>query len=82
MSSTVGKVIMCTGGNRGLGYSILQVAGKRNPASTFILTARKEADGEAAAEQLIKEGINAKIDVIELDVTDDAQVCSPLCVHD
>lgn len=72
--SSVGKVIMCTGGNRGLGYSILQVAAKRNPTATFILTARKKLDGETAAEQLIKDGINAKVDVIELDVTDDEQV--------
>ncbi|EHK97190.1 hypothetical protein M7I_7074 [Glarea lozoyensis 74030] len=42
--------------------------------ATFILTARKKLDGQTAAEQLIKDGITAKVDVIELDVTDDEQV--------
>lgn len=34
------KVVLCTGGNQGLGYAILQVAGLREPSSIYILACR------------------------------------------
>lgn len=68
------KVVLCTGANRGLGLAILQVAGVRDPSATYILACRKKEDGQAAAEQLAKDGVSAKIDVLQLDVTDDEQI--------
>jgi NAD(P)-dependent dehydrogenase (short-subunit alcohol dehydrogenase family) len=71
---STGKVILVTGANRGLGYSILQVAGARDALSTFIMTSRKLEAGQEAAAKLVKEGVNAKIEVIPLDVTNDDQI--------
>ncbi|GAQ11743.1 uncharacterized oxidoreductase YxjF [Aspergillus lentulus] len=71
---STGRVILVTGANRGLGYAILQVAGARNAASTFIMTSRKLEAGQEAAAKLVKEGVKAKIEVIPLDVTNDDQI--------
>ena len=71
---STGKVILVTGANRGLGYSILQVAGARDPSATFIMTSRKLEAGQEAAAKLAEEGIKAKIEVLALDVTNDDQV--------
>lgn len=68
------KVVLCTGANRGLGFAILQVAGIRDSSAVYILACRKKEEGEAAAAQLAKEGIKAKIQVLQLDVTDDEQI--------
>ncbi|KAF9888978.1 hypothetical protein FE257_008148 [Aspergillus nanangensis] len=71
---SIGKVILVTGANRGLGYSILQVAGARDASSTFIMTSRKIEAGQEAAAKLAAEGVQAKIEVIPLDVTNDDQI--------
>lgn len=68
------KVVLCTGGNRGLGYAILQVAGLQEPSTTFILASRNLESGREAAEKLASEGIKAHIDVIQMDVTNDDQI--------
>jgi len=68
------KIVLCTGGNRGLGFAILQVAGIRDPSAVYIMTSRKKEDGQAAAEELAKGGVKAKIDILVLDVTDDEQI--------
>ena len=73
-SHPVGRVVLCTGANRGLGYAILQVAGQRDPSAVFILSCRNLESGHAAKEQLTKEGIKAQIDVIQLDTTNDEQI--------
>ena len=73
-SHPVGKVALCTGANRGLGFAILQVAGHRDPSTVFILSCRDLESGHAAKEQLAKEGIKAQIDVIQLDTTNDEQI--------
>jgi NADP-dependent 3-hydroxy acid dehydrogenase YdfG len=71
---STGKVILVTGGNRGLGYAMLQVAGARDASSTFIMTSRKLEAGQEAAAKLVEEGVMAKIEVIPLDVTNDDQI--------
>ena len=68
------KVIFITGANRGLGYSILEVAGLRDPNAAFILASRTKANGEEAKEKLKTAGVKGPIDVVELDVQDDAQI--------
>lgn len=69
-----GKVVLCTGANRGLGFAILQVAGMREPTTIFILASRDLKAGNEAAQQLQKDGVEAHIDVIQLDITNDAQI--------
>ena len=68
------KVVLCTGGNRGLGYAILQIAGSREPTTNFILASRDLESGREAADKLAKEGIKAHIDVVQMDVTNDGQI--------
>lgn len=68
------KVVLITGANRGLGYAVLQVAGSREPSTTFILCSRDLESGEKAKSQLEQEGISAAIDVLRLDVTNDDQI--------
>ena len=69
-----GKVVLCTGGNRGLGYAVLQVAGLQEPSTTFILASRNPESGREAAEKLSKEGVKAHIDVIQMDITKDDEI--------
>lgn len=68
------KVVLVTGANRSLGYAILQVAGHRDPLSTYILASRDLDNGQQAKKKLEEEGVKATIDVIQLDVTNDEQV--------
>jgi NAD(P)-dependent dehydrogenase (short-subunit alcohol dehydrogenase family) len=68
------KVILVTGAKQGLGYSIIEVLGLRDPSSTYILGCRNLASGEEAAQKLRESNVKAKIDVLELDVTDDTHI--------
>lgn len=68
------KVVLVTGANRGLGYSVLQVAGARDPSTTYILCSRDLEAGKKAKEELEQEGVKATIDVLQLDVTNDDQI--------
>lgn len=66
------KVILCTGANQGLGFSILQVAALRYPENTYILCSRDMSAGQEATQKL--GGVTAKIDLVQLDVTNDEQI--------
>lgn len=68
------KVVLITGANRGLGYSVLQVAGAQDPSTTFILCSRDLEAGNKAKEQLQSEGVKTEIDVLKLDVTKDDEI--------
>lgn len=68
------KVILCTGANQGLGFAILQVAGLRHPTNTYILCSRDLNAGQQAVQKLKDLGVTAKIDLVELDVTNDQQI--------
>ncbi|KUJ14081.1 NAD(P)-binding protein [Mollisia scopiformis] len=70
------KLILCTGANQGLGFGVLQVAGNRFPESTYILGSRDLEKGKEAAAKLKESGITAKIDVVQLDVTNDTQIAN------
>lgn len=68
------KVVLCTGANQGLGYAVVQVAGLRYPAYTYILASRDIENGKAAAASLRDAGVQARIDVVQLDVTKDEEI--------
>ncbi|MBD2102828.1 SDR family oxidoreductase [Leptolyngbya sp. FACHB-261] len=61
------KIAVVTGSNRGLGYAIARKLGHQQDIRV-IITSRREAEGLAAKEQLVAEGIQA--DYHTLDVTD------------
>ncbi len=73
-SKPAGKVVLCTGANRGLGFAILQVAGLKDPSTTYILSCRDLEAGQTAAKKLAEEGVKASIEVIQLDVNNDDQI--------
>ena len=60
-----GRVAIVTGGNRGIGFSIAK--GLASAGATVIITNRKAAEGQSAAESLKKEGLKAA--AVPVDVT-------------
>ncbi|KAE9371474.1 NAD(P)-binding protein [Stipitochalara longipes BDJ] len=70
------QLILVTGANRGIGFSIVQATALRNPSSTYILACRSSPSGEAAVIELKKLGVTAPLDVVELDVTKDSSIMS------
>jgi NAD(P)-dependent dehydrogenase (short-subunit alcohol dehydrogenase family) len=67
-------VILVTGSNRGIGFAIVQSTALRIPAATYILACRSQDAGEKATEELKALGVTAALDVVVLDVTDDASI--------
>lgn len=74
MASAAPKTIFVTGANQGLGFAIISVAALRDPQPIYVLASRKRLAGEQAAEKLRELGVTAKIEVVELDVTNDEQI--------
>ncbi|TFK87094.1 short chain dehydrogenase/reductase family protein [Polyporus arcularius HHB13444] len=74
--STSSKIVLCTGANQGLGYWIIQVAALRDPTSTYILCSRSLENGKAALQKLKDAGVTAKVDLLQLEVTDDDQIAA------
>ncbi|MBD3887221.1 SDR family oxidoreductase [Phormidium tenue FACHB-886] len=59
------KIAVVTGSNRGLGYAIARKLGQQ-PDIKVIITSRREAEGLAAKEQLVAEGIRADYHLLEV----------------
>ncbi|RPD63786.1 short chain dehydrogenase/reductase family protein [Lentinus tigrinus ALCF2SS1-7] len=74
--SSPSKIVLCTGANQGLGYWIIQVAALRDPASTYILCSRNLENGRTALQKLKDAGVTAKVDLLQLEVTDDDQIAA------
>ena len=70
------SVILVTGGNRGLGYAMVQVLGLRIPDTTIIIGCRDASSGEEAILSLRKEGVSAPLDVVVVDIEDDESIAA------
>ncbi|KAI0413980.1 NAD(P)-binding protein [Xylaria grammica] len=70
------KIVLCTGANQGLGFSVLKVAGLRQPENVYILASRDLQKGKQATNALYESGVKAQVDVTQLDVTKDEEVSS------
>ncbi|KAI0484032.1 NAD(P)-binding protein [Xylariaceae sp. FL0804] len=68
------KVVLVTGANKGLGLATIKVASLRSPGAVYILCSRDAEKGEKARQELMSEGVQDRVDVLQLDVTDDAQI--------
>lgn len=68
------QVILCAGANRSLGFAILQATSLHLPSATYILGCRSKTAGNEAVSELRKLGVTSKIEVVELDVTEDASI--------
>ena len=75
MSSSF-KIILVTGANQCLGYYIIQVTALREPNHTYVLCSRDLNRGNEAVQKLREAGVTAKVDVLQLDVTNDEQVAA------
>ena len=72
--STLPKVVLCTGANRGLGFQILHVGGLRKPSDHYVLACREVSSGNQALGELRKLGVKSEIEVLQLDVTNDSHI--------
>ena len=70
------RVVLVTGGNRGIGFAILQALATRSPTDHYILASRSLAKGQEALSQLRSLGIQSTITLLELDVTSDISIHS------
>ncbi|KAI0741611.1 short chain dehydrogenase/reductase family protein [Daedaleopsis nitida] len=74
--SSSSKIIIVTGANKGLGYSIVQLTAQRDPASTYVLCSRNIDSGKEAIQKLQEAGVTAKLDLLQLEVTNDEHIAA------
>lgn len=67
-------IILVTGANRGIGFSIVQATALHVPKATYLLACRTQSSGDEAVSELKKVGVTATLDVLVLDVTSDASI--------
>lgn len=82
MASTAApKIVLVTGANQGLGLAVIEVAGIRYPDNVYVLCSRDLDKGREAAAKLQQQGVEAQVDVVELEVTNDEHICGccPAC---
>jgi len=68
------KIILITGANRGVGLAIIEGGASRVGPATFILACRTSSRGEEAVQTLRSAGVESPIEVLQLDVSDDASI--------
>jgi NAD(P)-dependent dehydrogenase (short-subunit alcohol dehydrogenase family) len=75
------KRILVTGGNRGIGLSIIQALAERDKNLIILVAARKLPSAEEAILSLKDNlGLEAQYEAVELDVTNDESIRS--CLSD
>ncbi|KAI1170251.1 short chain dehydrogenase/reductase family protein [Nemania sp. FL0916] len=70
------KVVLVTGANQGLGLGVIEVAGIKYPDNAYILCSRDLEKGQEAAAKLREQGVKAKVDIVQLEVTNDEQIAA------
>lgn len=68
------RTILITGANRGIGFSVLQALATRSPSDHYLLAARSTKNGELAIQELRKSGVQAEVNVVELDVATESSI--------
>ena len=74
MASTQAPIVLVTGANRGIGFSTVQSLSLRFPSGTYIIGSRTLSSGHEAIQALQKLCANTKLEVVELDVTNDSTI--------
>lgn len=70
------KIVLVTGANQGLGLGVVEVAGLRYPSNTYILCSRNVENGKSAIAKLNEAGVKAKVDLVQLEVTNDDHIAA------
>lgn len=70
------QIILVTGANRGIGFSIVLQTALRNPSAVYILACRSVSSGQTAIKELNGQGVKAVLDVVELDITVDSSIAA------
>ncbi|KAK3045625.1 hypothetical protein LTR09_012810 [Extremus antarcticus] len=68
------KIILVTGGNRGIGFGTVQQIARLSSDTTTIITARDKAHAEKSITELQSLGLNSPFHALALDVTDDSTI--------
>jgi NAD(P)-dependent dehydrogenase (short-subunit alcohol dehydrogenase family) len=77
-SSQPRQIILCTGANGSLGFAIIQSLTLHLPNAHFILACRSPTSGQEAITELRNKSILSPIEVLPLDVTNDANILSAI----
>ncbi|KAK4506716.1 hypothetical protein PRZ48_000449 [Zasmidium cellare] len=78
ISIMASKVILTTGANRGIGFSIVQALAQRSSDLTLLVASRSKDNASEAVSQLQGLGLKADFQPIELDVTSDDSIKSAI----
>lgn len=68
------KVILTTGANRGIGFSIVQALAQRSSGLVLLVASRSKENANEAISQLQTLGLEAEFQPIVLDVTNDDSI--------
>jgi NAD(P)-dependent dehydrogenase (short-subunit alcohol dehydrogenase family) len=74
--ATPSEIVLVTGANQGLGLAVIEVAGLRYPNKTYILCSRNMENGNSAITKLRQAGVKAKVDLVQLEVTNDDDIAA------
>ncbi|KAI0543269.1 short chain dehydrogenase/reductase family protein [Xylaria digitata] len=75
-SQAASKIVLVTGANQGLGHAVIEVAGLRYPDNVYILCSRDLEKGKEAAAKLQQQGVKARVDAVQLEVTNDEHIAA------
>lgn len=68
------KIILITGGNRGVGFGIVQALAQKSSEHTIVIASRKKSDAEDAIVEAQKLGLRNSFYPLALDVTSDDSI--------
>jgi NAD(P)-dependent dehydrogenase (short-subunit alcohol dehydrogenase family) len=72
--NTSAKTILVTGGNRSIGFGIVQRLAQRSSENNIIIAARQKENAEKAISELQALGFKNPFHPISLDITDDESI--------
>lgn len=72
--STCAKTILVTGGNRSIGFGIVQRLAQRSSENNIIIASRQKENAEKAISELQALGFKNPLHAISLDITDDESI--------
>ncbi len=72
--TTSARTVLVTGGNRSIGFGIVQRLAQRSSENNIIIASRQRQDGEKAVSELQTLGFKNPFHAISLDITDDESI--------